>query len=240
VPGTSWRKRRAIRLRPTPERALFGVALRSTPVGSLMAPARKQTRKQPRRRVRERVSEEDKIKIRQELKVLFDGLSKKLSKVTASKVCFGGVSFEDALQEVFLTLLEEGLDDLPASELQREAFVLARTARALSRNKRRERDRKKVIDREPPSEPVESELERILINDENRRIITLAWTALEGRELERALLVLLTSGVDKKDTKLLAKYLKCPVPRVTKAKARVIRLLQTIVAELRNSNGDSK
>ena len=158
--------------------------------------------------------------------------------MTASKVCFGGVSFEDALQEVFVALLEEGLGNLPAGELKREAFVLARAAQALTRSKRRERDRKKVIDREPPSEPVESDLERILINDENRRVIALAWAALEGRETERALLVLLASGVDKKDNKLLAKYLKCPVSKVIKAKVRVIALLQTIVAELRNSDGD--
>jgi hypothetical protein len=181
-------------------------------------------------------------KIKEQLKALFDGLSKKLANVSASEVSFGGVSFEDALQEVYVALLQTGFEGLPEDCLAREAVVLARATRILMGNKRRERARQKVLDRAAPNQPVECQIERILIDDENRRILTLAWTALDGRHLERELLVLLALGVDKKDTQLLVKYLNRPASKVTKAKTRVIGLLQTIVAELHDvdSNGDTQ
>jgi hypothetical protein len=195
-----------------------------------------------REKKRTKISASKQEKIRRELKDLFDGLSKKLSRLATSQGSFGGVSFEDAVQQVCLTLWEEGADDLPEDETGREGFILARAAALLAKNKRRERGRQQALDRAAPNAPTECEMQRILINDENRRIIALAWAALEGKPLDRAVLYFLASGVDKKDTQRLAKLLKCRVQKATKIKTRVIELLQTIAMELQDvdSNGDSK
>ena len=177
-----------------------------------------------------------------ELTALYNGLIEKLAYTTTPQGTFGGVSFEDAIHEVIAILCEQGLEELPKSRIEREGYVLGWAVQLFVRNKRRERDHEKALILKGRNEPVESLLERILIDDEVRRIIALAWAALNGKQTERVALYVLASGVDKKDTQLLAKYLKCSVPRATKVKTRVIKLLRTIAlgVQVVDSNGDSK
>jgi DNA-directed RNA polymerase specialized sigma24 family protein len=165
---------------------------------------------------------------RSELAMLFDELSKSCAPLAKVEGSFGGKSFEDALQETFVRLIEEDQDTLPAEAVDRKAHILSLAAGRYIAHKRREREHGYLLARAAHNLPTESLMERLLVDDENRRIIALAWIALEGRAFDRRLLFLLASGVDYKDNQLLAVYLESPISDVVNGKKRLFRLLRIV------------
>jgi DNA-directed RNA polymerase specialized sigma24 family protein len=175
---------------------------------------------------------------RRELAVLLDELSKSCAPLAKYEGSTGGKSFEDFLQETFITFVEQEPDGLPGQAIDRKAYVLSVATRRYVAHKRRERDHERLLSQAARNAEAEPPMERLLVNDENRRIIMLAWIALEGKAFDRRLLYLLASGVDHKDNKLLARYMECAVSEVANGKKRLFPLLRMIRDELCNVAND--